>query len=193
MCLTGCSLCTHAAQILQLTRGPEDEASPLGWPNHPFSDTHLSYPPHLLLLLLPLPDGWPCNQQRSAAQKEPPAPQPSVRSRSVNQRLFIAGTLSCPGSQPSLAPSVPGLWRRSSAAKVGSHWPAAPSRPYGSDLGLETDPSYWSLDMIEEAWCTPTVNLSGWAWYSGQIKVNGQIVIKLSFNLSTKVINASEY
>lgn len=154
MCLAGCSPCTHAAQILQLTRGPEDEASPPGWPNHPFLDTHLSYPPHLLLP----PDGWPCNQQGSAAQKEPPAPQPSVRSRSVNQRLFIAGTLSCPGSQPSLAPSVLGLWRRGSAAKVGSHWPAAPSRPHRPDLGPETDPSYWSLRMVGEAWRTSTVN-----------------------------------
>lgn len=160
MCLTGCSLCTHAAQILQLTRGPEDRAGPLGWPNHPFSDAHLSYSPHLILS-----KGWPCNQQRSAAQKELPAPQPSVRSRSVNQRLLIAGTLSCPGSQPSLAPSVLVLWRRRSTAKVGSHWPAALSRPYRPDLELETDPSSWSLDMVKEAWCTITVNFSEWAWY----------------------------
>lgn len=107
--------------------------------------------------LLPL-DGWPCNQQGSAAQKEPPH-QTAVRSRSVNQRLVIAGTLPCPGSQPRLAPSVPGFWRRSRAAKVGSHWPAAPFRPYGPDLGPETDPSHCSLDMIE-AFC----NLSVWTY-----------------------------
>lgn len=99
----------------------------------------------------------------SCAEGAPPAPLPSVRSRSVNQRLFIAGTLPCPRSQPSLAPSVPGLWRRNSAAKVGSHWPAAPSRPCGPDLGPETDPSppqsghgrkglvhvYWKLTLKE--------------------------------------------
>lgn len=138
MCLTGCSPYTHAAQILQLTRGPEDEASPLGWPNHPFSDTHLSFSP-------PPPSSFPMDDPATSRgqlrRRSPPHTQPSVRSRSVNQRLFIAGTLPCPGSQPSLAPSVPGLWRRSSTAKVGSHWPAAPSRPYGPDLGLETDPS----------------------------------------------------
>lgn len=81
----------------------------------------------------------------------PHTSQPSVRSHWVNQRLFIAGTMSCLGSQPCLAPSVPGLWRRNSSAKVGSHCPAAPSRPHGPDKVLRTDPSYCSLDVREEA------------------------------------------
>lgn len=47
MCFTGDSSSTHAAQILQLPRGPKEDASPSRQTNHPFSDTHLSYPPHL--------------------------------------------------------------------------------------------------------------------------------------------------
>lgn len=139
MCLTGDSSSTHAAQILQLPRGPKEDASPSRQTNHPFSDTHLSYRPHLPLSVPT--DGWPCGQPGSAAQREPPALRPSVRSRSVNQGLFIAGTLPCPGSQPRLAPSVPGLWRRNRTAKVGSHWPGAPPRPCRPDLRPETDPS----------------------------------------------------
>ncbi|CAB1438904.1 unnamed protein product [Pleuronectes platessa] len=106
MCLTGSSSDTHAAQILQLTRGPEDEAGPLGSPNHPFSDTHLSHPDPPLSSL-PVDD--PRNQQGSAAQKGASCtPALGPEPRSVNQRLFIAGTVPCQGSQPSLAPSVPG-------------------------------------------------------------------------------------
>ncbi|KAJ4931186.1 hypothetical protein JOQ06_025484 [Pogonophryne albipinna] len=35
-------------------------------------------------------------QLRRRSPSPPPAPLPSVRSRGVNQRLFIAGTLPCP-------------------------------------------------------------------------------------------------
>lgn len=89
MCLTGCPRCTHAAQILQLTRGPEDEAGPQGWPNHPFSDTHLSYPP-------PPPSRWMTLQPAGVSCAEgapppPPAPQalgpePQRKSAAVSSR-----------------------------------------------------------------------------------------------------------
>lgn len=107
MCLAGCSPCTHAAQILQLTRGPEDEASPLGWPNHPFSDTHLSYPPHHLHSLQPPPppSRWMTLQPAgvSCAEGAPctPAqgPEPQRKSAAVHRgNTALPGVPAQPGT-----------------------------------------------------------------------------------------------
>lgn len=163
MCLTGCFACTHAAQILHLTREPEDEDGPLGCPNHPFSDTHLSsssLPPSRWMTLQPA--GVSC------AEGSPPfllhtAPQSWVRRRSVNQRLFIAGTLRCPESQPSLAPSVPGALTQKQGRQGG--FPTDPLQP--PRVRRVRRARTWdrrqidhsgSLDSVEETRCTVTVS-----------------------------------
>lgn len=109
---------------------------PPGWIN-PLSHTHICPrppPPPLRPTATP-----PCRGLLTLqpAEVSCAAGEPSVRSHCVNQRLLIAGTLSDSGSQPRPAPSVWGLWRRSGAAKVGSHWPALT----GHGCWLGTDPS----------------------------------------------------
>lgn len=115
-------------------QGGKSQVNPQGWANSPFF-SHTFVITSTTTTPRP-PDSWPSNQQRSAAHQHP--------SRSVNQCLFIAGNLFCSGSQPALAPSVLGLWRRCSAAKVGSHWHAAAYRPHGPDVALEANPSHCS-------------------------------------------------
>lgn len=171
MCLTGCSLCTHAAQILQLTRGARGlKQSPgmttLPFLRHPFvvptPPPPLSAAPSRWLTLQPA-------EVNCAEGAAPLHPSPRVRSRDVNQRLFIAGTLSCPGSQPSLAPSVPGLWQRQrcqggfplTCCTPRAIW----ARPEAGDRSITLE----SGDD-EEALCTSTVNLSEWADTADKLK-----------------------
>lgn len=118
MCLTGVSLHTHAAQILQLPGGvcggQKTTPVPQGRPNHPFSDTHLSYPPHRPLSPPPpfLPSYRRVTLQPagvSCAEGAPcsPAlgPEPRRKSAAVPSREPCLAR----GPSPSLAPSVPGL------------------------------------------------------------------------------------
>ncbi len=91
-------------------------------------------------------------------------PEPQRKSAAAH-----AGTLPCPGSQPSLAPSVPGLWRRSSAAKVGSHKPADPlqaawARPETGDRSITLESGHGRRGLMYY-YCKWTLR-----WCNGQIE-----------------------
>lgn len=105
----------------------------MGGPNHhPFSDSHL---------LCPNPAR--SAQRMTLAEGLPPTYRPV--SGATNQRLVIAGTLLCQGSQPSLAPSVQDSdvasvqprWVPSDLPCPGSHYPNLDVNPspleYGHD------------------------------------------------------------
>ncbi|MEQ2168826.1 hypothetical protein GOODEAATRI_018781, partial [Goodea atripinnis] len=97
------------------SQGPQDEASPLGRPNLPFSDTHLlRLKPHTTLTPFSYPYRWMTPQPAEVNCAEGalllcPHSGPQLQSCRINQRLLsLAGTLSHSGSQHQLGTICPG-------------------------------------------------------------------------------------
>lgn len=119
---------THSAQILQLTRGPEDEDSPLGCPNHPFSDTHLLFPtptpPYRWMTLQPAwvscaegaprtPAIGPEPQRKSAAvhRGNPVLPRVPAQPGTICPRLVTQKQF-CQGGFPLTCCTLKAIWAR---------------------------------------------------------------------------------
>ncbi|KAK2909851.1 hypothetical protein Q8A73_007566 [Channa argus] len=119
---------THAGQILQLTRETEDEDSPLGCPNHPFSDTHLLYPtpipPSRWLTLQPAwvscAEGAPCTpamslepQRKSAAvhRGNPALPGVPAQPGTICPRP-LTQEQHCQGGIPLTCCTLQAMWAR---------------------------------------------------------------------------------
>ncbi|CAJ1062891.1 hypothetical protein KUCAC02_013882 [Xyrichtys novacula] len=120
MCLTGRSPRTHAAQTLQLTRGPEDE-----W-------------------LTPQPAGVSC------AEGGPPLPCTPTQGPEPRRKSAAAhrGNPALPGVSAQPGTICPGSLTQRQRRQGGFPLTCCTLR---SDLRPETDPSHWSLDMVEGA------------------------------------------
>lgn len=156
-------------------RGGKSQVNPQGWANPPFFS-------HTFVITTTLPpppfpaDSWPPNQQRSTAYQHP--------SRSVNQCPLIAGNSSRSGSQPALAPSVLRLWRRCSAAEVGSHCHAASLQATWARRGPggESVP----LQSVRDDVCSPADTLAPrtpWNWCQRSIINNAWIHLPMRESL----------
>lgn len=171
MCLTGCSLCTHAAQILQLTRGARGRRQSPGMTTppflrHPFVVPTPPPPP-------PAPSRWltlqpaevSCAEGAAPLHPQPSGPEPRRKSAAVHR-----------GN-----PVLPGV-----SAQSGTICPGALTQRQRCQGGFPTDllhsPGHmgktWGRRQIhhmesgddEEALCTSTVNLSKRADTAGKLK-----------------------
>lgn len=119
---------------------------PVPWDDQTsLSQTPICCPPPLLSTL-PMDDPATRRGQlcRRGAAPPPQGPEPQRKSPAVHRGN--PAPLGVPAQPGTIRSSVLGLWRRSSAAKVGSHWPAAPTRPSGPVLTLGLIHHHWRLD-----------------------------------------------
>lgn len=169
------AVCTYAAWTPQLNGGGQKPSQSPGMSKPAFFQSHICHNHHPPPPPFPA-DSWPPNQQRSTAYQHP--------SRSVNQCPLIAGNSSRSGSQPALAPSVLRLWRRCSAAEVGSHCHAASLQATWARRGPggESVP----LQSVRDDVCSPADTLAPrtpWNWCQRSIINNAWIHLPMRESL----------